>query len=96
MKKVGLIGGMSYESSIHYYERINRQVNLEKGGLTCAEMLIYNVNFDEIRKLMLEEKWEKIGNILGDIAKTLEVAGADFIVIATNTMHKLLYKYKKK
>jgi len=80
---------MSYESSLHYYERINKQVNEIAGGLTSAKMLIYNVNFEEIRKLMLENKWNEIGDILADIAKTLEKAGADYIVIATNTMHKL-------
>ena len=89
MKTIGMIGGMSYESSIHYYERINDQVNQIAGGLTCAKMLIYNVNFEEIRKLMLENKWDKIGAELAKIAKTLEDAGADYIVIATNTMHKL-------
>lgn len=89
MKTIGIIGGMSYESSIHYYERINNQVNKIIGGLTCAKMLIYNVNFEEIRKLMLSEEWNKIGIELASIAKTLEEAGADYIVIATNTMHKL-------
>ncbi len=89
MKKIGIIGGMSYESSLHYYERINNQVNEKLGDLYCAEMLLYNVNFQEIRELMLKGDWEAIGHILGNIAKTLEDAGANFIVIATNTMHKL-------
>lgn len=89
MKTIGIIGGMSYESSIHYYERINKQVNEIEGGLTCAKLLIYNVNFGEIRKLMLESKWEEIGVELARIANVLEGAGADYIVIATNTMHKL-------
>lgn len=89
MKTIGIIGGMSYESSIHYYERINNQVNQIAGGLTCAKLLIYNVNFEEIRKLMLENKWNEIGIELASIAKTLEIAGADYIVVATNTMHKL-------
>lgn len=89
MKTIGIIGGMSYESSIHYYERINDQVNKIMGGLTCAKLLIYNVNFEEIRKLMLENKWDEIGIELAKIAKKLEIAGADYIVIATNTMHKL-------
>lgn len=89
MKTIGIIGGMSYESSIHYYERINDQVNHIAGGLTCAKLLIYNVNFEEIRKLMLNNEWDKIGIELASIAKTLEKAGADYIVIATNTMHKL-------
>lgn len=89
MKTIGIIGGMSYESTIHYYERINKQVNEIAGELTCAKLLIYNVNFEEIRKLMLNNDWNKIGDKLADIAKTLENAGADYIVIATNTMHKL-------
>ena len=89
MKTIGIIGGMSYESSIHYYERINKQVNELAGGLTCAEMIIYNVNFGEIREWMLANEWDKIGVELAKIAKTLEKAGADYIVIATNTMHKL-------
>lgn len=89
MKTIGIIGGMSYESSIHYYERINNQVNELVGGLTCAKMIMYNVNFEEIRKLMLNNEWNKIGIELSNIAKILENAGADYIVIATNTMHKL-------
>lgn len=89
MKTIGIIGGMSYESTIHYYERINKQVNEIAGELTCAKLLIYNVNFEEVRKLMLNNEWDKIGDKLAGIAKTLENAGADYIVIATNTMHKL-------
>lgn len=89
MKTIGIIGGMSYESSLHYYERINRQVNEICGGLTCAKLLIYNVNFQEIRNRMLEGKWDEIGDILSKVAKTLESAGADYIVIATNTIHKV-------
>ena len=57
MKKIGIIGGMSYESSIHYYERINDGVNKKLGGLTCAEMIIYNVNFAPIREKMLKNDW---------------------------------------
>ena len=89
MKTIGIIGGMSYESSIHYYERINNQVNEIAGGLTCARMIIYNVNFEEIRVMMLNNEWDKIGIELARIAKVLEEAGADYIAIATNTMHKL-------
>ena len=89
MKTIGIIGGMSYESSIHYYERINKQVNDQAGNLTCARMIIYNVNFEEIRVLMLNNEWDKIGVELARIAKVLEEAGADYIAIATNTMHKL-------
>lgn len=89
MKILGIIGGMSYESSIHYYERINEQVNQLAGNLTCAKMIIYNVNFGEIRELMLNGKWDEIGEELASVAQTLEKAGCDYIAIATNTMHKL-------
>lgn len=89
MKKIGIIGGMSYESSIHYYQRINDQVNAIAGGLTCAEMIFYNVNFGEIREWMVTNQWDKIENNLVSIAQKLEQAGADYIMIATNTMHKL-------
>ena len=89
MKTIGIIGGMSYESSLHYYERINRQVNQQVGGLNCAKLIIYNVNFEEIHELMIKNEWNKIGSILGVVAKKLEEAGADYIVIATNTIHKV-------
>lgn len=89
MKTIGIIGGMSYESSLHYYERINTQVNQIAGDLTSSKMLIYNVNFQEIRELMLNSEWDKIGIELATIAKILENAGADYIAVATNTMHKV-------
>lgn len=89
MKKIGLIGGMSYESSIHYYKRINDGVNKKLGGLTCAEMLIYNVNFASIREKMLKADWEGIKTSLIPIAKTLEKSGVDALAIATNTIHKV-------
>ncbi|MBQ6540301.1 MAG: aspartate/glutamate racemase family protein [Oscillospiraceae bacterium] len=89
MKTIGIIGGMSYESSIHYYQRINDQVNARAGGLTCAELIIYNVNFGVIREHMLNGRWDEIGTELSRIAKVLEDAGADCVAIATNTMHKL-------
>lgn len=89
MKTIGIIGGMSYESSIHYYERINDKVNHELGDLNCAKLVIYNVNFQEIRECMLESKWDEIGAYFLEIAKTLEGAGADYIAIATNTIHKV-------
>lgn len=95
MKTIGIIGGMSYESSLHYYERINRQVNEICGDLTCAKLLIYNVNFQEIRSRMLDGKWDEIGDILSKVAKTLESAGADYIVIATNTIHKVADKVEE-
>ena len=89
MKTIWIIWWMSYESSIHYYERINNQVNELAWGLTCAKMIIYNVNFEEIRNLMLDNNWDEIWKNLANIANILENAGADYIAIATNTMHKL-------
>ena len=89
MKTIWIIWWMSYESSIHYYERINNQVNELAWGLTCAKMIIYNVNFEEIRKLMLNNNRDEIWKELANIAQILENAGVDYIAIATNTMHKL-------
>lgn len=95
MKKVGILGGMSYASSLHYYERINQQVNARLGRLHCAEMLLYNVNFQVLREHMLKNEWDKIASILTEDAKCLEKAGADFLVIATNTMHKIASSIEK-
>jgi len=89
VKTIGIIGGMSYESSTHYYERINKQVNDRLGSLNTARIIMYSVNFEEIEPLMKANKWNEIAVILTDIAKKLELVGADVIVIATNTMHKL-------
>lgn len=89
MKTIGILGGMSYESSLHYYDRINRQVNDICGNLTSCRMFLYSVNFEEIRKLMLEGDWEKIGAILSEVAKKLESVGCDYVAIATNTIHKV-------
>ena len=92
MKKIGIIGGMSYESSTHYYERINRQVNDRLGALNCAEIIMYSVNFEEIEPLQRAGRWTEIAVILGEVAKKLELVGVDVIVIATNTIHKVFYE----
>ena len=89
MKTIGILGGMSYESTIHYYERINRQVNAKLGNLVCAKLILYNVNFEEIRQWMLKEDWDSIATYLITCAHKLEEAGADYLVIATNTIHKV-------
>lgn len=88
MKKIGLIGGMSYESTITYYNKINRKVNDRLGGLNSAEILLSSVNFEEIELYQLENRWDDAGEILASHAKILELGGADFILICTNTMHK--------
>lgn len=87
MKTIGLIGGMSYESTVEYYKIINEEINKRKKGLHSAKMLIESYDFDEIEKLQSKENWEELTKILTGSAKKLEAAGADYIAIATNTMH---------
>lgn len=92
MKIVGIIGGMSYESSKHYYERINSIINSKLGDLNTAEIIMYSVNFQDIEPYMRENNWKPIEEKLCDIAKKLELIGANIMVIATNTIHKLADK----
>ena len=89
MKTVGLIGGMSWESTIPYYKIINEIVKKKLGGLHSAQIILYSVEFDEIEKCQSSGQWDKSAEILGNAAKKLELAGADFILICTNTMHKV-------
>lgn len=89
MKTIGLIGGMSWESTVTYYQLINQFVAKKLGGLHSAQILLYSVDFEEIERCQSEGNWEKSGEILANIAQKLETAGADFIVICTNTMHKV-------
>lgn len=89
MKTVGLIGGMSWESTIPYYKIINEIVKEKLGGLHSAQIILYSVEFDEIEKCQSSGQWDKSAEILGNVAKKLELAGADFILICTNTMHKV-------
>ena len=83
MKTIGLIGGISWESSIKYYEIINTATRNALGGLHSAKSVMYSVDFDETMKLVHEDRWDESAKILIDIAKRLEKAGADFIVICT-------------
>lgn len=96
MKTIGLIGGMSWESTITYYQVINQTIKEKLGGLHSAKILLYSVDFEEIEKCQAEGNWEKSGEILGEIARKLENAGADFIVICTNTMHKIADQIQEK
>lgn len=89
MKTIGLIGGMSWESTVTYYQAINEYVRETLGGLHSAKLLMYSVDFAEIERCQSAGEWEKSGDILADAAKRLESAGADFILICTNTMHKV-------
>lgn len=89
MKTIGLIGGMSWESSAEYYRIINSSINKRLGGLHSAKILMYSFDFAEIEKLQHDNKWEKATNLMVNAAKRLEKANADFILICTNTMHKM-------
>ena len=89
MKTIGLIGGMSWESTVTYYQVINQMVGKSLGGLHSAKTLLYSVDFQEIELCQANGEWDKSALILIDAAKKLQIAGADFIVICTNTMHKV-------
>ena len=89
MKTIGMIGGMSWESTIPYYRIVNEEIRNKLGGLHSAKIILFSVEFDEIEKLQSGNEWDKAGEILGKAAQALESAGADFIVICTNTMHKV-------
>ena len=89
MKTIGLLGGMSWESTVHYYQIINEEVQNRLGGLHSAKILLYSVEFSEIEQYQSSGQWEKCGEILGKAAKSLETAGADFILICTNTIHRV-------
>ena len=87
MKTLGLIGGMSWESSIDYYKLINEKTRAMLGGHHSCKSLMYTVEFDEIVKLQHEGRWQELDVMMADAAKLLEDAGADLIVLCTNTMH---------
>ena len=89
MKTIGLIGGMSWESTIPYYRIINEEVKNRLGGLHSVKIILYSVEFDEIERCQSSGDWEKSGDILGKAAQGVEAAGADFLLICTNTMHKV-------
>ncbi|MFA5994170.1 MAG: aspartate/glutamate racemase family protein [Parcubacteria group bacterium] len=89
MKTIGLIGGMSWESSLEYYRIINEQIKEKLGGLHSAKSLMYSVDFDEIEKLQHQGNWDEATKLMIDAAQRLEKGGADFVVICTNTMHKM-------
>ena len=96
LKTIGLIGGMSWESTVTYYKIINETVKEKLGGLHSAKCILYSVDFQEIEECQANGNWEKSEEILGEAANNLEKAGADFIVICTNTMHKVVNQIKEK
>lgn len=94
-KVIGLIGGMTWESTITYYQVINETVKEALGGLHSAKILLYSVDFAEIEACQSSGDWEKSAAILTKAAKNLEQSGADVIVICTNTMHKIVPQMEK-
>lgn len=90
MKTIGLIGGMSWESTVSYYQAINQGVKTRLGGLHSAKVILISVDFSEIETLQHQDKWHQAGEVLADAAKRLELAGADAFMICTNTMHKVV------
>ena len=96
MKTVGLLGGMSWESTATYYREINVGIKKSLGGLHSAKILLYSVDFAEIEELQRLDKWSETAVILGNAAKSLEVAGADFVLICTNTMHKVASRIEER
>lgn len=95
MKTIGLIGGMSWESTVTYYKIINETVKERLGGFHSGKILLYSVDFAEIEECQAKGDWEKSAEILSEAAENLEKAGADFIVICTNTMHKVAGKIQE-
>ena len=89
MKVIGLIGGMSWNSTLEYYRIINESFARRLGGLHSARMVLYNLDFDEIQKAQHKGRWDDITGILVEAGNAVKRAGADFLVICTNTMHKV-------
>jgi aspartate racemase len=89
MKVIGLIGGMSWESTVPYYRQVNESIKERLGGLHSAKAVLYSVDFHEVERLQHSGDWEAAGALLAGAARALEAAGADFLVLCTNTMHKV-------
>ncbi|MDQ2988573.1 MAG: aspartate/glutamate racemase family protein [Pseudomonadota bacterium] len=89
MKTIGLIGGMSWESTVPYYRQINETVKQHLGGLHSAKIILYSVDFHDVERLQHAGDWDAAGALLAAAARALESAGADFLVLCTNTMHKV-------
>jgi aspartate racemase len=87
MKTIGLIGGMSWESTANYYSLLNRLINQRLGGHEAAKLLLYSINFADLRRLVLVDKWDEATALMLDAAQRLERAGADCLLIGANTMH---------
>ena len=95
MKTIGLLGGMSWESTVTYYRVINEVIKEKLAGFHSAKVLLYSVDFAEIEKCQASEMWDEAAEILASAAKGLERGGADFLIICTNTMHKVADKIQE-
>jgi len=95
MKTIGLIGGMSWESSLEYCRIINETIKSKLGGFHSAKIILYSIDFDELVKLLNQEKWNKIAKLVVDAVQKVERGGADFVVICSNTIHKVAEEVKK-
>jgi aspartate racemase len=89
MRTIGLLGGMSWESSIVYYRLVNEEVRARRGGLASAKTLLYSVDFSVVERMQAEARWAEAGAFLAEAARLLERGGAAFVVLCTNTMHKV-------
>ena len=96
MKTIGLLGGMSWESTQWYYQALNQGIKEKLGGLHSAKIILHSVDFAEIEKLQVAGNWDEAGNLLADAAVGVEKAGADFLMICTNTMHKVAPQIQSK
>ena len=90
MKTIGMLGGMSWESTLSYYRALNEGVKATLGGLHSAKIVLYSVDFAEIEALQHQGDWDKTAEILADAALSVQKAGADFLLVCTNTMHKVV------
>ena len=95
MKRIGLIGGMSWESTIPYYKIINEEINSKLGGFHSADIVLYSIDFYELEKHQSKNEWEKVAEIILNAAKILENSKCDFILICSNTPHKIYDKIQK-
>ncbi|MCY0922388.1 MULTISPECIES: aspartate/glutamate racemase family protein [unclassified Streptomyces] len=89
MKTIGLLGGMSWESTAQYYRLLNEFTRERLGGLHSARCVLYSVDFAEIEQLQVQGRWDEAGEVLASAARSLEAAGADLVLLCTNTMHKV-------
>ncbi|MDQ2998656.1 MAG: amino acid racemase, partial [Chloroflexota bacterium] len=89
MKTIGLLGGMSWESSAEYYRLVNEHVKARLGGLHSARCVLYSVDFADIERLQQQGQWDTAADVLAQAAYQLEQAGAEFLVLCTNTMHRV-------